>query len=306
MERSELIETSFQTVRSALAEFARRQGLVFSEELEIEFPSVSLDADGRPRFSMNLPASLIANDLGAGALFYYETTKHGFEFALRRFLDLHLLSDDVFIDLGAHWGIHALTAASRWPGQVSVVAIEAYPDNSARLMSWAERNHLEGDVEVVSTAVGDRVGVARLWVDGSSMGHNLRTDNSNNAGLTAIDVGMTTVDALFAARPHLHWRRIIMKIDVEGFELEALTGARRLLSTGNVAAVIWEKAPFHDPAAQERRNGEIFAFLNAHGLQHFYMEDEKRGGRLLPLEGKDMLCNIYSLAPNFDRKERYD
>ena len=58
-------------------------------------------------------ASLILTDRGAALLFYREVAGRGWEFTLRRFLDLHLSSDDVFIDVGAHWGIHALTAATR-------------------------------------------------------------------------------------------------------------------------------------------------------------------------------------------------
>ena len=292
-------------VEAALAEFARSQGLdPQSDEPEIAIPSASLDAGGNPRFTMRLPASLIRNDLGAAHVFYKDVAGRGFEFAIRRFLDVHLQSDDVFIDVGAHWGIHSLTAATVLPGQVSVLAIEPFPENHARLRSWIDDNQLDADIEVVATAIGDREGAAKLWVSGSSMGHTLRTD-AGPSGSATIDVGVTTVDRLVAERAHLHWRRVILKIDVEGCELEALTGARELFSSGNIAAVIWEKARFFEPAVQERRDDAIFDFLNARGFAHFRIEDENLGGRLLALEGKEALCNVFSLAPGFDRQERY-
>src|SRR6185312_12467934 len=117
-----------RVVRSTLATFVAARGL---EELpnaaEIEFPAASLDANGVPRFTLRLPSSLICNDLGAACVFYDDVAGRGWEFSLRRFLDLHLVSDDVFIDIGAHFGIHALTAATVLSKQVSVLAIEPYP-----------------------------------------------------------------------------------------------------------------------------------------------------------------------------------
>ncbi len=210
----------------------------------------------------------------------------------------------MFIDVGAHWGIHSLTAATRWPKEVSVLAIEAHPENCARLRSWIGRNQLGADIEVISKAIGDRQGIVRMWVNGSSMGHSLRADG-REAGPNAIDVDMTTLDRLFADHVRLRWRRIILKIDVEGCELEVLNGARELFSTAEIAAVIWEKSAFHERTVQDRRNNAILDFLNSHGFEHFYMEDENLGGQLMPLEGKDALRNIFSLATNFGRKDRY-
>jgi FkbM family methyltransferase len=295
----------FETVRAALTEYARKQGLEsISGSAEIDIPSASLDANGRPRFTMTLPASLIKSDLGAAHVFYDDVAGRGWEFGLRRFLDLHLASDDVFIDVGAHWGIHSLTAATLYPNQVSVLAIEPHPENCARLRRWVERNQLEADVEVISSAIGDHEGPARLWLSGSSMGHSLRTERTE-PGSTAIDVSVTTIDQLLADRPQLRWRRFFLKIDVEGYELEALTGAQHLFSTESVAAVIWEKSAFHEPAVQARRDDAIWQFLDSRGFEHFRIEHEHLGGRLLPIEDTDVLCNIFSLLPNFEVRERY-
>jgi FkbM family methyltransferase len=290
-------------------DFARGKGLDTSPDAagqaEIEFPSAFLDANGSPRFKMWVPASLVFNDLGAAHLFYHEVTERGYEFSLRRFLDLQLKSDDVFIDVGAHWGVHSLTAATRWPRQVSVLAIEAHPENSKRLRSWVERNGLESDVEVISNAIGDREGVAQMRVDGSSMGHSLRAHGSEFGLINTIGVGITTLDQLLSNRAHLRWRRIILKIDVEGCELEVLLGARQLLSSGDVAAIIWESSDFHERTVQDQRTEAIFDLLNSHEFEHFRMQDGEFGVRLMPLQGKDLLGDIFSLAANFDRKERY-
>jgi FkbM family methyltransferase len=292
-------------VRSTLAAYVAEKGLDrLSDSAEIEFPAASLDANGIPRFMLKLPASLICDDLGAACVFYDDVVGRGWEFSLRRFLDLHLASDDVFIDIGAHFGIHSLTAATILPKQVSVLAIEPHPENSARLREWVELNKLESDIWVITKAIGERQGVLPMWVSGSSMGHSLRT-GAHEVGSVPIDVDVTTVDELLVDQPHLRWRRVILKIDVEGCELEVLMGARQLFAKGNVVAVIWEKGKFHERTVQTQRDAAMFSFLDAHGFEHFYMESESVGGRMIPVEGGDLLCNIYSLARNFDRKERY-
>ncbi len=176
-----LSERNFRSnVRATYVEFARKRSLDpdpdAAGDAELEFHSAATDADGNPRFVMDVPTSLIFSDLGAAHLFFREVAGRGYEFGLRQFLDLQLLSDDVFIDVGAHWGLHSLTAATRWPKQVSVLAIEAHPENVARLRKWVALNQLEAEIEVIPKAVGVVEGTAYLQVNGSSMGHRLGTD----------------------------------------------------------------------------------------------------------------------------------
>jgi hypothetical protein len=125
---------------------------------------------------MSIPSSLVVHDLGAAHLFYREVAGQGYEFALRRFVDQLLQSDDVFIDVGAHWGVHSLSAATRLPKAVTVLAFEANPENSKRLEAWVMQNKLEQEIEVVPKAVGGRVGTAHMRLNGSSMGHRIEPD----------------------------------------------------------------------------------------------------------------------------------
>ncbi|MFO1316706.1 MAG: FkbM family methyltransferase [Burkholderiales bacterium] len=270
----------------------------------VEFPSASVDASGNPRFVMTLPSPLILGDLGAANLFYREIGGRGWEFALRCFIDASIDSDDVFIDVGAHWGVHALTAATRRPTEVSVLAIEAHPGNAERLRGWVELNRLGKEIAVVSAAAGDREGQAQLLVDRSSMGYQL-SGGVADAGSRTIDVDLTTIDRQLSARAGLRWRRVLMKIDVEGYELEVLAGAKGLLATGDVAAVVWEKGVFHDGELQRQRDAAIFALLDGLGFEHFRFADEDAGGPLLPLADRDATCNVYSLARGFRREPVY-
>lgn len=270
----------------------------------VEFPSASVDAGGNPRFIMTLPSPLILGDLGAANPFYREIRGRGWEFAMRCFIDASIESDDVFIDVGAHWAVHALTAATCRPAEVSVLAIEAHPANARRFRDWVEQNRLGAEIEVVSTAAGDRAGIAHLRVDRSSMGYQL-SRSADEGGLRTIEVGLTTIDRLLSARAGLRWRRVLMKIDVEGSELEVLMGAQHLLATGDVAAVVWEKGVFHADDLQRQRDAEIFALLDGFGFEHFRFANEDAGGPLLPLVDRDATCNIYSLVRGFRREPVY-
>ena len=285
----------FSGVRATLEQHMRRQGLdpCVAGSTDIEFPAACVDADGNPRFMLSIPGSLILGDLGAAHLFKGEMTGGGWEFPVRRFLDAQLQSDDVFIDVGAHWGIHSLTAATtRFANQVSVLAIEAHPDNVRKLRDLVMRNGLQDSIEVIPTAVADREGTGRLCVNGSSMGHTL--GNAANRGSPAIEVAMTTLDAIMAVRPQLQWRRVIVKIDVEGHEYEVLSGARKLLDSGDVSAVIWENGEHSAPVVVYRKRRAILDLLNSFGFSHYHFDGAKKC--LVPLPTLDKPCDVYSFS----------
>ena len=76
-------------------------------------------------------------------------------------------------------------------------------------------------------------------------------------------------------------------------------------ASGTISAVVWEKVGCYDQPVQSRLNKASIDFLDSFGFEHFRMEDEDLGGQLLPLEGKDVLRNVYSLSRHFPRSERY-
>lgn len=288
----------FREVRASIVDYAQRAALDSGaiESNDIDFPSAFVHPNGDPRFTLSIPGSLILSDLGAALLFQHEVTGRGWEFLLRNFLDAQLRSDDVFIDVGAHWGIHSLTAATtRFSNQVSVLAIEAHPENVERLRSWVARNRLQDRVEVISTGVSDREGIAQLRLNGSSMGHGLE-GHAGNVGAPEIAINVTTLDYVMALRTSLQWRRVILKIDVEGHEYEVLAGARNLLASGNVAAVIWENGEHTERERLGERRKATLALLDLFGFAHYRCDGEKEG--LTPLPTLDVVCDVYSLSPD--------
>ena len=166
-------------------------------------PSVTKDETGAPRFVLPVPRSFLC-DVSIRHLVERETKAGGFEYPTRAFFDTHLRPGDVFIDVGAHWGVMALSAASWARGKIDVLAIEPHPTNVSQLMRAVAHNGLDAAIEIISAAAGDGPGTAPLVVN-STMGNSLYGLGLHGLarGRERLSVPVLTLDALMAERPAL-------------------------------------------------------------------------------------------------------
>jgi FkbM family methyltransferase len=179
--------------------------------------------------------------------------------ALAPVLDAALEPGDVFADVGANLGLYALWGARRVGPTGSVVAFEPVPETRARL----ERNlALNGfrNVEVVAAGVGAEAGEITLYRHPVASGVASRYEVQ--ASGRPIDVPVTTLDDAFATRP----RPRLVKVDVEGMELEVLRGARALLGGDDPPALVLEANPPH-LAAAGTSYADLGAFLAGLGYE---------------------------------------
>jgi len=152
---------------------------------------------------------------------------------LRRLIGA-VLEGDTFFDVGANIG--TVTIAIAMTG-AECLAFEPAPANAARLAENAELNRL-GNVTVIEAAMWSDGGTVALRVDGAEGAGRSRVVDAGDA--KAIEVPATTLDRFAgggAAAPDL------LKIDVEGAELEVLRGAERTLEAGRVREVFVETHP---------------------------------------------------------------
>ena len=160
-------------------------------------------------------------------------------------------------DLGAFHGILTLFYASR---SAQVIAYEPNELNFGRLVENIRLNNLT-NVQVRKLGVGAQPSVSTLFYDRAMAGGG--TLNTGATGPLSQQVEVTTLDrdiARFALpAPDL------IKIDIEGWELEALKGARETLAARHPALFL----EMHGDTLREkqRKIGEIVEFLRDAGYQ---------------------------------------
>ena len=152
--------------------------------------------------------------------------------------DLVKPSATVIVDAGAHVGDTAAVLADRFPC-AEVLAFEPYPDSFDRL-----QNRRIPRLRAYLMALGSRRDKAVLHVNGSTASNSLLTPNEDGralfpvqlAGHDEVLVEVTTLDDV-CDRENIE-AIDLLKLDVQGYELEVFRGARRILP--NVWAILCE------------------------------------------------------------------
>ncbi len=172
-------------------------------------------------------------------------------------------------DLGAHHGLYTLGLARRVGPTGRVVAFEPCPVNHRLVTRNVELNGFSPWVRVEPCAVSDRSGTAEIRFDEADFqSGNLRP--AGEASPRRAQVPVTTLDAWCAE--HDVYPQLV-KVDVEGLELEVLRGADRLLRVrGPVLHVEFHAYWLPEPEA-------VVEFCLERGYQ--VMDEE---GRPLPRE----------------------
>jgi FkbM family methyltransferase len=157
--------------------------------------------------------------------------------AMRRLL----AQGDVFYDIGANVGFFALAGARLVGSGGAVVAFEPVPENVAAIRESLDLNGL-ANVHVVERAAGRAAGGARLllvedlsWSHLESQGWHPRTTDT-------LEIEVVAIDDLVAEgrlRPPQ-----LVKIDVEGAEMDVLAGMRQTIENHRPAIV----CELHDTA----------------------------------------------------------
>ena len=155
---------------------------------------------------------------------------------------------DVVYDVGAHYGYYTLLASDLVGPLGKVLAFEPSPANLSYLRTHVAINECR-NVSIMETAISNYEGKARFENrTGSGRGH------LSAAGL--VEVPVTSLDAVVRSAPPPS----IMKIDVEGAEMEVLSGARRLLASHQPVIFLSTHSAELHTACQEFLRGFGYAF----------------------------------------------
>jgi FkbM family methyltransferase len=240
----------------------------------ILLPSSLKGADGAPRFRIAFPRRF-TTDAGTRHLVVSELAR-GYEQPTRDLLERTFRPGDVFIDVGAHFGFFSLQAATHAAG-VGVLAFEPDPANASILFRNVVENGLVNNIAVVSAACGDAPDIAPL-VANSTMMHSIRGVGLKPPFARGPSkwVPVVMLDEALARFPQAGGRRIILKVDAEGFEPQVIAGAASMLRGGRVAMIVWECGhAFADGAERDAMRGMV-ASLSALGFRHL-VPDQRPG-----------------------------
>jgi FkbM family methyltransferase len=175
---------------------------------------------------------------------------------------LHFLTPaDLFVDVGANIGSYTVLAAAA--AGASCISLEPVPETLAHLVRNLRLNGLEARVDARGVAAGAAVGTLGFT---SGLGPMNRATTAGEA--RAIEVPVQPLDDIVGARAPL-----MLKIDVEGFETEVVRGARRVLGSPTLQAVLME----------QNGNGARFGYDEA-ALHRQLLDLGFRAFRYRPLE----------------------
>ena len=193
--------------------------------------------------------------------------RHGFEQQEQSFLLEFLRPGMTFLDIGAHHGLYSLLASKKVdPGGI-VVAFEPSPREFRRLQ-WNLALNRCRNVRAARFALGMTDGTAQFFMClGHDTGCNSLRPPAATDPIRRITVPITSLDRYLAQAKIEAGDIDVMKLDVEGAELDVLKGAPGVLSSAR-PLILCELVDIRT-APWGYRSQAIYAFLAASGYRWF-------------------------------------
>ncbi|KAB2965502.1 MAG: FkbM family methyltransferase [Thermoanaerobaculia bacterium] len=174
-----------------------------------------------------------------------------------------LANTDVFVDVGANIGYYVCLAGR---AGVQVIAFEPQPQNLSLLYANIRLNRLER-IEVFPLGLGAEAGLVELFGSSGPSASILR-DWAGYSPRYRQTIPIHALDDVIGER--LRDRRVLVKIDVEGYEFEVLRGAGGLLRSDPRPTWLVEifLGEYH-PAGRNPHYEETFALFFDAGYRAF-------------------------------------
>jgi FkbM family methyltransferase len=177
---------------------------------------------------------------------------------MQRMFDTLLSPGETVVDAGANIGYNSLYAAYCVGRHGRVYAIEPAQDNLTILYTNLFANHLN-NIIVLPYAAGSKTEIKEFYLRGEVSAVNSLFQDNFYAGVTeTVKVLAVPLDDLIPGRADL------VKIDVEGGELEVLEGMRRMLKSPPLRLIV-EWHPVLQQAAGHAADA-LPRYLAGHGF----------------------------------------
>ncbi len=170
---------------------------------------------------------------------------HGYNEVKEQLLINQLVqTGDVAVDVGANIGVYTLQLAKLVGNTGSVIAIEPESNNVRRLKENLRHNHLQ-NVRVITRPAYHKLTKVRFNVFSQVQygWHTLGNPQIEYAGelakpIKCITLSTTTLDSIFTGTKKIPIK--LVKVDVEGAELDVLLGASTLLKRRQIEYILFE------------------------------------------------------------------
>jgi FkbM family methyltransferase len=148
---------------------------------------------------------------------------------------------NTFVDAGANIGLLSLAASHALAGTGHIIGFEPHPETHRLLTQTMLLNGLGSIAEMHQSAVSSKPGTMPLFLGITSGHHSLHPlDDSTGPVGEPIDVPVLRLDDVISGRPV-----DLLKIDVEGAELDAIAGAESTIQSNPDIAIIVEFGMSH-------------------------------------------------------------
>ena len=191
---------------------------------------------------------------------------------------LNNVENGIILDVGAHVGDTTELYRKYFSGS-KIFCIEPYSESC----DYLKRRFInDSNINVVETALGIKDETKPLYVSNFSNLNSLQRPNERAWGFAdkkSIDVETTTLDQFCHKNDIEHID--ILKLDVQGSELDVLMGSKTLLGKGNISIlyVEWQVVPLYE---NHHKYYKIAEFLSGFEYEFFnlYNINESRSGQI--------------------------
>lgn len=182
---------------------------------------------------------------------------------------------DLVVDVGANIGVYTKYLSEFVESRGKVISIEPIPITYSFLLNNIEKMKLL-NVESCNVAVAEKEFTSQMYIPTGVSGENYfrakfinTDDNIADKNMRAIEVKFVPLDILLNS---LGRSISFIKIDVEGFELSVLEGARKTLENNKPSLLVEIDG---DPSDIDSNADYVLKFLRAFNYKPYIFVDKK-------------------------------
>nr|WP_150959432.1 FkbM family methyltransferase [Aneurinibacillus sp. XH2] len=199
-----------------------------------------------------------------------ESNKDYYEINTLRKFTKYIPENSVVYDIGANIGNHSVYFSKALKAK-KIYSFEPVPMNAVLLEKNIQENQIS-EIEVFRVAIGSDSKKVRIKINERNMGECKVIESS--AEHSTIEVPVMSIDSMNLETPD------VIKIDVEGYELDVLVGMKKTLSSS--APIIWIEITDHFSEIDRFLAKYQYELIDKHQFNHIYMKldsfEEKEEG----------------------------